>query len=128
MYKFHKEKDHHAASFTNQNKQATSFMHKSVSRGEKSTYDFHEEKNQHAASFTNKNQRATSSMIKNQPLTSSRNKIIFSMRKINVQVLRREKSTRNKFCKEKNQHATSFANKNQHTTFPRTKISTHQVP
>ena len=53
----------------------------------------HEDKNQDATSFTNKYQDTT----------SSESRISFTMRKINVQVSRREKLIRKKFC-EQNQH------------------------
>ena len=63
-------------------------------------YKFHEDKIQLASSFTNKTQKATSSTNKNQHKKGSIGWISFTMWENNIQVSRREKTTRNKFHKE----------------------------
>ena len=117
MYKFHKEKNQHATSFTNKKqdhqvpwtKISTQQVEwtKSVSRGEKSVYTFYEEKNYHATGFHKQK--------------SPRNKF------------HEQKSTRNKIHEqnqfhEENNRGTSFRKRKiKMQLVSRTKISTQKV-
>jgi len=82
------------------------FIEQNQFQVDKFKYKFREKKTQQTGSFINNNQQ----------VTSSKNKNIFTMSKIIIQVSRR-----------KNQHVTSFMRKIGTQQAPRRKISTQQV-